>query len=85
MSKEIDNGGPAFARPAFSSGMTWNPSLDGMTLRDYFAAKALPALIDAFYEAAINAGRLDEFCPNDVAGQAYNYADAMLQAREVLP
>jgi hypothetical protein len=43
---------------------------DGMTLRDYFAAKAMQALIDkeAFFD--------------DVAESAYKVADHMLRVRE---
>jgi hypothetical protein len=43
---------------------------DGMTLRDYFAAKAMQALID-------NDGLFSE-----IPTQAYALADAMLKARE---
>jgi len=42
----------------------------GMTLRDYFAAKAMQALID-------NDGLFSE-----IPAQAYELADAMLKARE---
>jgi hypothetical protein len=43
---------------------------DGMTLRDYFAAKAMQALID-------NDGLFSE-----IPTQAYELADAMMKARE---
>ena len=43
---------------------------DGMTLRDYFAAKAMQALID------------NDTLFSDIAIQAYQLADAMLKARE---
>jgi hypothetical protein len=43
---------------------------DGMTLRDYFAAKAMQALID-------NDGLFSE-----IPTQAYAIADAMMKARE---
>ena len=43
---------------------------DGMSLRDYFAAKAMQALID-------NDGLFSE-----IPTQAYALADAMLKARE---
>jgi hypothetical protein len=46
------------------------PAHAGMTLRDYFAAKAMQALIDT-----------DCFFA-DVATEAYRVADAMLKARE---
>jgi hypothetical protein len=44
----------------------------GMTIRDYFAAKAIPALIDAAYDD------LDK-----AAQDAYAIADAFLRAREL--
>ena len=45
----------------------------GMTLRDYFAAKAMQGFL-----ATVKVG-----CPDDlIAVDAYNLADAMLKARE---
>ena len=46
----------------------------GMTLRDYFAAKALQALI-------IREGK-DALYINEITTTAYQYADDMLQERE---
>lgn len=43
----------------------------GMTLRDYFAAKALPSLVS-----------LTSLTDDDVAKQAYEIADAMIKARK---
>jgi hypothetical protein len=63
--KEKD-GGPAFPLLGFS---------DGMTLRDYFAAKALQGIISL----QDGAGSKDE-----TAVYCYQYADAMLHAREGL-
>ena len=46
---------------------------DGMTLRDYFAAKAMQGFMaDSFLQAEV-----DEF-----AARAYEMADAMLKARQ---
>ena len=61
MTKEI----PAF--PAMHFDLTEHEH--GMTLRDYFAAKALPKLIGVY---ALEDGAL----------RAYEWADAMLKARE---
>jgi len=47
----------------------------GMTLRDYFAAKALPPMLHA--NAGKWAGNYDIY-----AEMAYEFADAMLKARE---
>jgi hypothetical protein len=56
---------PAFPAPAGVSHITEQ----GMTLRDYFAAKAMQALID-------NDGLFSE-----IPTQSYELADAMLKAR----
>ena len=70
-----NTGGPAF--PTGTGGNT--PYSNGMTLRDYFAAKAMQALItgpdvvDDHYEDDTN-----EY----VAVRSYFIADAMLKARE---
>ena len=67
MSK-INNGGPAF--PVDVPGHRIEM---GMTLRDYFAAKAMQGYLT--HEQAANS-------PEDVvAGWAYSMADAMLRAR----
>jgi len=47
---------------------------DGMTLRDYFAAKALTGLLTAEI--------VGEYSNEHVAGIAYRIADAMMEARE---
>ena len=47
----------------------------GMTLRDYFAAKALPIAIQEMNEA-------ESYDINDAATLAYQYADAMMDARQ---
>lgn len=52
---------------------------DGMTLRDYFAAKALAALIGHEGKDGNNCGK--KAVPT-LAKWSYEYADAMLAARE---
>jgi hypothetical protein len=73
-----DTGGPAFPVP----GLHENNDYDGMTLRDYFAAKAMQGLI-AHEERAKQLGshNLGDFDVR-VAICAYRYADAMLKARK---
>jgi hypothetical protein len=67
---EVNTGGPAF--PFKCQGPTTGPEIYyGMTLRDYFAAKAL--------EGKLATG---ETGFDDIAKRAYKYADAMLKARE---
>ena len=46
----------------------------GMTLRDYFAAKALQGFIGTRYE--------EDQSFEEVAESCYRYADAMLEARD---
>jgi hypothetical protein len=53
---------------------------DGMTLRDYFAAKAMPTLATQFY--SLNQQLSKGTVPELVSEVAYQFADAMLKARE---
>ena len=68
-----DTGGPAFPAPAGVSHITEQ----GMSLRDYFAGKAMQAILseDPDYHQKY------EFI--DLADFSYQCADAMLKAREV--
>ena len=77
MNKE--NGGPAFPL-CVEVGENIHLNL-GMTLRDYFAAKALQGFIAYMGCEAEATNRLGG--PNNevIARNAYNYADAMLKAR----
>jgi hypothetical protein len=59
----MNTGGPAFP--------TQVASYEGMTLRDYFAAKAMQGLTQKYSHES------------DVSRNAYKIADAMLKAREV--
>ena len=67
-----NTGGPAFPAPA---GRLTPITDQGMTLRDYFAAKALPTAIKEVEDAGT-------YNLADVAAIAYQYADAMLKARQ---
>ena len=76
-----NTGGPAFPRPASAAhqhGM--HRPQEGMTLRDYFAAKAVAGM---FYPAIVDSlqGDHDLNC-DQLAGYAYTMADAMLKRRE---
>ena len=71
-----DTGGPAFpVHPDMAGQLGCVPSSSdaGMTLRDYFAAKAMQAILS-------NPDYGDE--DSSLAGAAYYVADAMLKARE---
>lgn len=80
--EDIKTGGPAFPGE-YHTGSMRNLN-QGMTLRDYFAAKAMPAVYRAFWDDVL-AGRND-CVPEDwkmgIALEAYGMADAMLAARE---
>ena len=53
----------------------------GMTLRDYFAAKAMQAIVRR-YDGHSFGGGPDSPQYKELAGDAYFIADAMLKARE---
>ena len=72
---DINTGGPAFPlhpeiRPMLDQ--TWC----GMTLRDYFAAKAMQGMIGGDWPASQSE-------QNHIAEFSYQLADAMLKARNV--
>lgn len=73
----ISDGGPAFPRPASIFEDRCFPPAEGMMLRDYFAAKAMPALLRLRAPANSEGKTLAEY----VAGVAYLMADAMLKER----
>ena len=72
---EKNTGGPAFPqdqRNANGEGYIYF----GMTLRDYFAAKAMQSFTDAV------GWKSDQQWFDEIAEGAYRQADAMLKARE---
>ena len=83
MSNEINTGGPAF--PCETVGQDehgeYRLPWQGATLRDYFAAKAMPAVYSEYCSSAEKVG-FDEGWMMGVAMDAYAMADAMIAARE---
>lgn len=75
-----NDGGPAFPLP-LRNDETYNGegSENGMSLRDYFAAQALPACIRTCGTDSREPGVT---LPQHFATQAYACADAMLKARK---
>lgn len=72
---EKQTGGPAF--PLHNHGtQTLGMHLSGMTLRDYFAAKAMQAMLTE------NPDYHQRYEFIDLADFSYQCADAMLKARE---
>lgn len=67
---EIETGGPAFPHDRDAQ---YNER-SGMTLRDYFAAKAM--------QAYLSGPDRDSFAYAEWANASYGAADAMLKARE---
>jgi len=63
---------PAFPNEGFNG---WGEPFQGMTLRDYFAAKA----IQPINSQAIDYAKAEA---SDMARKAYMIADAMMKARE---
>lgn len=53
----------------------------GLTIRDYFAAKAMQAML-SFPGDERRGNHYNNNTPEGVAEMAYNYADAMLAERE---
>lgn len=80
MSKQIETGGQAFPRAGFEVDTRYGKPHDGMTLRDYFAAKAMQSLV----QAIIVSGHYSNEQTNiaSIASIAYEHADAMLAERE---
>ena len=82
--EKVNNGGPAFPREdyqanGYDKGFE-KLGQEGMSLRDYFAAKAMAGWLASYPESCthpIVAGNADE-----VAKHSYALADAMLKARE---
>ena len=54
----------------------------GMTLRDYFAAKAMQVILQSQYEDGIYVGDHDNISEQVCANSAYIMADAMMKARD---
>ena len=85
MSNEINTGGPVFPCRIPTGGLHRSgepePTTEhlGMTLRDYFAAKALPSIL-APNPSTGQYAQIDDFPACAVT--AYAMADAMLKARQ---
>jgi hypothetical protein len=77
-----NTGGPAFPFPAYTyPNGEINHGEGGMTLRDYFAAKAMQGLMGRSW-ANTATGKFPENLHDIWATAAYQMADAMLKARE---
>jgi hypothetical protein len=77
VNKAIYHGGPAF--PVERQAVAEQYGHMGMTLRDYFAAKALPVAWHAYDQGYTGDPECVEL---SIAHHAYQIADAMLKARD---
>lgn len=84
----LEDGGPAFPAADENFGHTGHSTTGlaspGMTLRDYFAAKALPEVMAAYDRNSADDDYTvwDEKNKRLIAITAYDFADAMLEARK---
>jgi hypothetical protein len=91
MTDKINNGGPAFPVP-LNPGQSYqgHAPCDGMTLRDYFAAKAIQGMLavpdDQRYgdrvDKSLSIEAWQRWCVTGMVEHAFRVADAMLKARE---
>lgn len=81
MKEKQNTGGPAFPRSMYSTNGPFQSSAYsdgyGMDLRDYFAAKAMQALITSRHTDYENGW----YAEDALASSAYNMADAMISER----
>jgi hypothetical protein len=70
------NGGPAFPSTQYANGISPYGHSEGMTLRDYFAAKALCSPI------CLELSSMNNWDNKTRADWSYVQADAMLKARQ---
>lgn len=76
---KINDGGPAF--PTTQGMGSLARKHIGISMRDYFAAKAMQGML-AYPGCKTRGSHHNNNTPDGVASMAYDYADAMLRARE---
>jgi hypothetical protein len=79
-----DTGGPAFPTKNYKAVVPVATGYaEGMTLRDYFAAKAMQGLMAGRWKADVHGIPYDAYRADadEWAKSAYHFADAMLRAR----
>ena len=64
------------------NGSPTDKQFNGMTLRDYFAAKAMQIMWDAYDKGYCGLNDKDEPNVKTISEGAYQLADAMLKARQ---
>ena len=80
-----NDGGPAFPVKKFDNDIGDYYLSSGMTLRDYFAAKAMQGMITSLTEfdpTLLDGKSIIVNRPRDISELAYTYADTMLAHRD---
>lgn len=78
----VNDGGPAFARPtSVNTDGCIEFAQVGLSMRDYFAAAALPGVIAA-RTALVNADLSNDLGQESIAEECYELADALIAERE---
>ena len=71
-----DDGGAAFPTPESEHNGEWRGQEVGMSLRDYFAAKAMSGMVANIVRGHVSYGNT-----RDMAARCYEIADEMLEER----
>lgn len=90
MNGAVNNGGPAFPCTQYTNGISPSGHSEGLSLRDYFAAKAMQGMLavpdDQRYgdraDKTLSVEQWQTWAVTGVVEHAYRVADAMLKARE---
>ena len=77
---DTKTGGPAFPGSRWDAEQDLYLPCEGMFLRDYFAAKAMPIAAGGLNKPGENFVRDDQY--SRLAQNAYKLADAMMEARD---
>ena len=87
MTEKLNDGGPAF--PCDYDMSTFHHAVKGLTIRDYFAAKAMQGLVQACAGSILTTVHGEQLYRQEIMGRlvhcAGEIADAMLRAREPRP
>lgn len=75
-----DTGGPAFPTLDYITPTQVASNQDGMTLRDYFAAKVMQAMVTAVFSEAVSAKDTVDAI-KEIPATAYHIADGMIAER----
>lgn len=84
MTQHVDNSGPAFPTPhVYMPDGNIMFGAFGMSLRDYFASKAMHSAWATWHEGYFDLNKDSDTAIDDIARLSYQMADAMLKARSL--